>query len=392
MKSRFLGAIIASFPLLLGAALTAQDAPIGQNREYNFPLVAVQIALRQMGAYTGARLPTLDGFITMARAQMPQYQRPYYEYKIELEPTHSNHTLVHVAADISAWCEDPNGGQASYQGFASNGRLESDLLNRLSEYLAKNKADLVTEPQIMQRRIAGVRQQEAEAQQRIGDLQRQLATLQAAGNQQDPPEYVTVNRPKVVIRQAPEVRAASMLQAQQDDEFEVVSHRGAWLQVKLEDAAQGWVEASQVKSNRPAAPRSSVAAESGASALPTGYSIVRENVSDFSGDWAPLKGKTVLYAWARPVGSSLNVSPAAKLQFVESLLRDRGREALHDSQNKLDGIVVIFLDEGSGVAAASFSDVRQWLDGNLDDAAFLKKCSFDPPSQFSAEHPPARRR
>jgi Bacterial SH3 domain len=385
--------MILLLPLLLCFVAEAEIAPGGQDRQYDFPIVAVQTALRQMGAYTGSRLPTLDGFITMTKAEMPHYQRPYYEYKIDLEPVASNHTLVHVKANISAWCDDPGGGQASYQAFASNGRLEGDLLDRLAEYLAKNKSDLVTEPGVMEHRIAAVREQETEAQRRIADLQKQLEALQAAAAQTDPPEYVAVDRTHVVVRQAPQAGAAAVLQAQPDDEFEVLARRGAWVQVKLDDATQGWVEVAQVKLNQPAAKRATADSVSGGAATPTiGYTIVRENVSDFSGDWPPLKGKTVLYAWARPLGSSLNVSPTAKLRFVEFLLRDRGREALHDSQNKLDGIVVIFLDESSGVAAASFSDVRQWLDGNLTEAAFLKKCSLDPPSQFLAAAPPARHR
>jgi len=57
--------------------------------------------------------------------------------------------------------------------------------------------------------------------------------------------------------------------------------------------------------------------------------------------------------------------------------------ATHNSQNKLAGLVVIFLDQEGGVAAASISDIRRWLDGDLSNAAFLRKCSLDPPSQFT---------
>ena len=374
-------------PLLL-ALLKADTSPPAQDREFEFPVLAVQTALRQMGVYRGARLPTLDGFITMSKAQMPHYERPYYEYKIELESKSANKTVVHVKASISAWCQDPEGGQSSYQAFASNGRLESDLLDRLEGYLTNHKSDLVTEPEIVQRRIAEVRRQEAQAQQRIAELEKQLQALQTSRSQPDSTEFVSVPHPRVSIFAAPQERAAVMLRAQQDDEFEVLEHRGRWVRLRLEGDSEGWVEAAQVKSNRPpssvAARRAAPATEDGSSEANKGYTIVRENSSDFSGDWAPLKGKTVLYAWARPVGSRLNVSPAAKLKFVQSLFSSRGREALHNSQSKVDGIVVIFLDQEGGVAAAAFSDVRRWLDGDLSDAAFLKRCSLDPPSQFTA--------
>jgi len=46
--------------------------------------------------------------------------------------------------------------------------------------------------------------------------------------------------------------------------------------------------------------------------------------------------------------------------------------------------VVIFLDQQGGVAAASLDDIRLFADGSLSQEAFLKKCSFDPPSSFTA--------
>ncbi|HTR68345.1 MAG TPA: hypothetical protein VMH85_21370 [Terriglobales bacterium] len=374
---------IAQLALLLTLSLlaAADDSPIGKDRTYDFPITAVQAALRQMGAYTGARLPTLDGFITMAKAEMPHYTRPYYEYKIDLEAKGSAQTVVHVKANVSAWCEDAESGQSSYQAFASSGRLESDLLDRLADYLVNNKSSLVADPRVLETHIAEVRQQETEAQGRIAELEKQLQAPDPAANGAAGPEFVAVGRPRALVLSAPQEKAEVRLRAQQDDEFEVLEHRGRWLKVKLDDAADGWLDASQVKPDRP--PAENASGNSTTAAAPAGYTVVRENISNFSGDWAPLVGKTALYVWARPVGSSLNVSPAAKLKFIESLFSERGRVATHNSQNKLAGLVVIFLDQEGGVAAASISDIRRWLDGDLSNAAFLRKCSLDPPSQFT---------
>jgi hypothetical protein len=48
----------------------------------------------------------------------------------------------------------------------------------------------------------------------------------------------------------------------------------------------------------------------------------------------------------------------------------------------VDGIVVIFLDQRGGIAAATLEDIAHWTDGHLSQAAFLKKCSLDPPGAF----------
>ena len=61
---------------------------------------------------------------------------------------------------------------------------------------------------------------------------------------------------------------------------------------------------------------------------------------------------------------------------------ERYRQVAHSSQDPWAGIVVIFLDQRGGVAAASIDDIRLWEDGALTQQAFLKRCSLDPPSAF----------
>jgi len=74
------------------------------------------------------------------------------------------------------------------------------------------------------------------------------------------------------------------------------------------------------------------------------------------------------------------------LRFAESIFKERYREASHNSQNAVAGIVVIFLDQRGGVAAAALDDIGHWADGTLTQPAFLKKCSLDPPGAFEAAH------
>jgi len=78
------------------------------------------------------------------------------------------------------------------------------------------------------------------------------------------------------------------------------------------------------------------------------------------------------------------------LRFAERIFKERYREASHNSQNSVAGIVVIFLDQRGGVGAAALEDIGRWADGTLTQSAFLKKCSLDPPGAFEAARPKAQ--
>jgi hypothetical protein len=112
-----------------------------------------------------------------------------------------------------------------------------------------------------------------------------------------------------------------------------------------------------------------------------GFTIVREGSSIVSGDWSRLKGKQALYIWAQPTGPAL-AKAGSRLRFAESVFQERYREASHNSQNSIVGLVVIFLDQRGGVAAAALDDIGRWSDGTLTQTAFLTRCSLDPPGAF----------
>lgn len=344
-----------------------------QEREYPFPLAAVQAALQNVGGYGGNRLPSLEGFIKLEGVRIEQFQRPYYEYRIDLESPAPNRTLVRVKANVSAWYAAADETNSGYQALESNGRLESDLLDALSEYLKDKSAD----PSSLATRIAEVRQQRLDAEHRVAELQQQLRNLQAAKADLPPAEFVSVKRPATPILAAPAARASVVLRAQPEDDFEVLERRALWLRVALEESHSGWVKQSQVQASRAA-----TTPEARPAVGASGFTIIREVPSDFSGDWSRLKGKKALYIWARPQGSSLNLS-GDKLQFAQSVFMERYRHVAQDAQNPWAGIVVIFLDQKGGVAAASLDDIRLWASGSLTRQAFFKRCSMDPASAFT---------
>jgi hypothetical protein len=363
--------------LLLSAALPAEEIPKRpQEREYAASSATVKAALEQLGAYRGSRLPTLEGFIQTERVELDQYQRPYYEFKIELVPS-ADRTLVRVKANVSAWYADPKGAQSAYHSFESNGRLESDLLDRLSEYLNKHKATSA-DADSLTKQIAAVRQQRLEVERHISELEKQTPPPPTPGSST---QYVSLPKLHNSIFSAPDEHSPVLLRGQSEDEFEVLERRGAWVRLRLEDNRDGWVKSSQVLPNRPtSANASAVRGEVGSGT--NAFTVIREVSSTFSGDWARLKGKKVIYIWARPEGSSLNVKAGKKLRFAQATFSERYRQAVHGSQVSPEGIVVIFLDQQGGVAAATLPDIGLWVEGSITEPAFLSRCSLDPSSAF----------
>jgi hypothetical protein len=343
-------------------------------------VLAAKTALQQLGAYGGTRLPTLEGFVRTDGIKLEQFQRPYYEFKIELVPSGTDQTTVRVAAKISAWYTG-GGEQPGYKVLETNGRLETDLLDRLEESLQKNGPSVV-EPQQLSSQVAEVHRQRLEVEQRISAIEQKANSGEAATTQPDLAEFATVMKPDIPVLSSPAEKSNVLMHSQSEDEFEIVERRGSWLKVKMDDARTGWIQQSFVRTGKPVSTNQPTPAAGMQTSL-DGFTVLRENTQPFEGDWAILKGKTSRYIFVRPVGSSLNSSPVNKLRFAKTMFSERGRQTLHTSRNTLEGIVIVFLDQGGGVAAVSFEDIRLWLAGALSSNAFLKKCSLDPPSQFA---------
>jgi hypothetical protein len=120
-----------------------------------------------------------------------------------------------------------------------------------------------------------------------------------------------------------------------------------------------------------------------------GFSIIRQNEDEFAGDWQKLKGKKALYLFAQPDGSAMNMATGDRWQFVQNVFSDQYRQISHSPQSSIEGLVIIFMDQGGGVAAASLDDIRAWVEGTLTKTEFIKRCSLDPPSAFSTSQPAA---
>src|SRR6266581_2859778 len=132
------------FPLLLACGVLcgqvraqAQDSATVE-RTYPFSVDAVQKALQKIGGFGGGKLPILDGFVNST--DLERYDHPYFQYRVHLKPVDADTTLVGVEARISALYVNQDPAHPEYQSLPSNGRLESDLHDRLQQALRATTA------------------------------------------------------------------------------------------------------------------------------------------------------------------------------------------------------------------------------------------------------------
>ncbi len=179
-----------------------------------------------------------------------------------------------------------------------------------------------------------------------------------------------------------------LFRTQAEDEFEILELASGWAQVRLASDSTGYIQADELTlpPGLIEKPADTPAAKSATQTAPVqpdlGFSVSREDVTVFSGDWARLKGKKVLFVYAQPRGLLSDMgNEDAKLGYAKRIFESRYR-SVSQSKTDVEGVVVVFLGARGGVAAATLSDIQQWLEGGLPEAAFVNRCSLDPPTEF----------
>jgi hypothetical protein len=406
MKSRVAALVLCW--ALLGGCLWAQTEDTSViERSYSFSVEAVQKALQRIGGFGGGKLPVLDGFVTAA--DLDRYDHPYFQYRVHLKPVDANTTLVSVEAKISALHANQDPSKPEYQVLPSNGRLESDLHDRLQQALqgtsespsvpVKNKD--ASRPPSQEFALGKAAPAETTAQAQLAavlaerqSVREKTASLQAQIDQMKASDHAPANAPKVASVKRSGVGVMSrqnfggpvLFRAQAEDEFEIVELASGWAKVHLGPGSTGYIQADELTlpAGMTEKPPETAAAKSQAAPPPAdlGFSVSREDVTVFSGDWARLKGKKVLFVYAQPRGLLLDMgNEDAKLGYAKRIFESRFR-SVSQSNTDVEGVVVVFLGSRGGVAAATLSDIRQWLEGGLPDAAFVNRCSLDPPTEF----------
>jgi hypothetical protein len=394
-----------------------------QEKTFQASKTEVDKALQALQASSG-RLPILEGFVATAGA-LDRYQRGYYQYSIQVMPHGSRETGVRVTAKITAWYAGDTPAHSGYRVLDSNGRLESDLLDRLDESL--NGKSVVTSPETPARKTSPPtaassthpslpdnpgasstsafpvgratspalpsREQALAAKvspsvgdQRVQQLAQEAKNLEdILHNQARPQNLVSVKTSRTPIYDRPLDQAKVLFYAEAEDEFQLVDSAGAWVHVQISGISRGWVKRDHVTLPGDTPAGAAPAGESAgkgdrveAKSVP--FQPTREENSMFPGNWSVLRGKTVKIIWVQPTPGS-GASQASKIEFAKSVFR-KSYPQLSETKPTLAGVVIVFDSEDGGMAATTTAALQQWNAGHLSDSAFWKQCWLDPADAF----------
>jgi len=412
---------VALLALTLASAAKAQEQAIPYARTFAKPKAEVDQALKDLGAYAGQKLPTVEGFVATPPKPFSHYERAFYQLEIELFPGTGARggTVAQVRAKITAWYADPDPAKSGYEVLASNGRLEFDLLDRLDEKLGtappqagrsgqgsglsapKAKLDLSGVPGASQLTISTnssaapraselteLRSRREEAEKREQQLSEQLQELQEIQkNQSHPANLVAVKKSGTPVLARPAEGAKVLFLAAAGDEFEYLESDGAWLHVGISGVSRGYVRRGNVELtdfilSRIAAQDQAAAAKENVAP----FRVEREESSMFPGDWPSLKGKMVKIYTVQPISQDAKETDArAKLSFAAGLFR---KFAANDSEATVEGVVVIYDSADGGIIGATQDSVKQFAGETLSEDEFWKQCYFDPPEAFRSGSKP----
>lgn len=376
-------------------------------RTYPVSVEVIKRSLEEVGARSG-HLPMLDGF-AVGVSEGDHYEQPYFQYRVQTTALDGNSTRVKVEAKISAWYLDPKPSRSQYRSLQSNGRLEADLLDRLQDFLAgKSARSAVAPPSApsvasvrvpaaapqpkavgsLQEQLDAILAQRQAVRAKVSSLQAQIGELHAKQGQPAALRLASVKRSGVGVMSRMNFGGPVMFRAQAQDEFEVISRESGWALVRLSPDSTGYIQADEldlpdgVVEKAPGTAVATVAEPTPTQGADPGFSVREENVRVFSGDWARLRGKKVLFVYVQARGLLADLSgDSAKLAYAKGIFESRYHVAT-DKSPDVEGVVVVFLGNKGGVAAATLTDIRQWVEGGLAENAFLNRCSLDPPAVF----------
>ena len=387
--------LVANYCLAQNSAGSAPPALV--KRAFPQPVSEVAAALTKIQPTTSGELPTLDGFVISGPQALDEYKKPRYQCTVRTSKLPSGETLVRVSAKITAW---HNGAHSGYEVLASNGRLESDLLDRLQDALVPPYANKATgaradrvpdisAPMPQFSKSSGLVPPAEAAKRDNSNLEQEAASLEdILRNQSRPTNLVAVKLDQTPVLELPRSDAKVLFLASAEDEFEVLDANPAWVHVRISGLSRGWLRRSTIemlddseaaKTDAPA--RTETLGEAVVSPASAPFSVSSEEVGVFPGDWEPLKGKSArIISVQQAAGSGRITSPHDKLQFTVSVFR---KEALSPG---VDGLVLIFDAEDGGMIASTREVLDQWRRGTISEASFWKQCFLDPPEILGARN------
>ena len=443
MKRATLAARVAAMLVLVlraGTPVAAQGLPV--ERTYAHSEETVEKALAQIRPTAKGKLPTLDGFVGATDQPLERYSSGFYDCSIKVSSASPAGTLVRVTAKITAWYADSNPARSGYRTLPSNGRLESDLLDRLGEVLdpggsqggtgpASGQFTPSTSPPIPSGAfrlpnpsaglpdrpaaggvgtaalpassgagkegasgnaatpgsdLAATEAQRAQAEQRASELHTLALNLEEIlRNQSHPQDLAAVRKSFTPVYAKPLSGSQVLFTAESQDEFQILEVQPSWVHVQISGASRGWIRRADLEMPEGFA----VAPATGANPNPLGvvsFRMTRETVSRFPGDWQPLRGKMVKVFYVEPA-AGMATSAKEKLAFAKSLLTGINSESAI-GPNTIDGVVVVFDSADGGQISATLVDLKQLQEGKISDAVFWHRCWLDPREAFEESDRP----
>jgi hypothetical protein len=424
LRATFWVALLLAVPLT-AAAQSGNPPASPYERTYPLSKSAVEKVLKELQPSMRGRLPLLEGFALPGEHSFDRYRRAYYQSAVQVSSTASGGSVVRVSTKVTAWYEDSDPSRSGYQLLPSNGRLESDLLDQLTDLLAggsrvtdsgarssqslpaiappaasaktpaiaeKGNADRVTDepaisapmPQLpetgrtfsstleqglsAQRLASAKNSQNKLANPPDAELQEEATSLEEVlKNQAHPKNLVAIKKSGTPVVASPSLNGKTLFLASAHDEFEMLDYNIDWVHVRISDVPQAGANATLVAADL--------------------FQVTREETAPFPGDWEPLRGKNVKIISVQKIQEDEKNSGApAKLEYTKFLLEKNYTELAAKSQ-ELSGVVLIFDSVDGGMIAATLPTVQAWKAGTLTDAALWHRCYFDPPETFSISAP-----
>ena len=389
-------------------------------RDFPQSKLAIEKALRAMQANMAGRLPVLEGFATPAERPLDRYRRGYYQAIAEITPNPSGGCAVRIKVKVTAWLSDPSSAHPGYQLLTSNGRLESDLLDQLSEQLASTAANnpetrtVATNPSphAVQSEQASAPEPARKFPESTGSISSSMRDWAAAApsatekpaepsakadrslkaeadsleeilkNTSHPRNLVAVKKSGTPVVSTPSLTAKPQFLASMHDEFELLDFNADWVHVRISGLSRGWIWRNSVE--MPESIPDTAASSSTGNAAADLFHVVREETAPFPGDWEPLRGKSVKIISVQQVDeSSKSAGLTERLEYSKFLLEKTYMEIIEKKQ-EIQGIVLIFDSADGGMIAATAPVLQQWRAGTLTDSALWHKCFFDPPETFDS--------
>jgi hypothetical protein len=443
--------IFLAAAVVMVVARTASAQAGSYERTYRQSKIAVERALKELQPSLGGRLPALEGFAVAGDRPLNRYQRAYYQSAVQVSSTASGTSVVRVTTKVTAWYADAVPSHSGYQLLTSNGRLESDLLDQLTELLATNPGATSpsgtsgdgseeSTPALSSSSSPGASAKRPSREKRMADRGNAESSIPEPGpgspdtrNTFSPPSSIQQGLSAQQLADSknsrtPLDRQASTLEAEAASLEEVLknlAHPKNLVAVKktgtpvvaapsltgktlflatahdefeMLDYSADWVHVRMSGLSRGWIWRTSLEMPEGISDVPRAadsatpvaadlFQVTREEIAPFPGDWEPLRGRNVKIISVQKIQENEKNSGAQAKLAFAKSLLDKNYAELAAKSKEIAGIVLIFDSIDGGMIAATGPTVQQWRAGNLTDAALWHQCYFDPPETFSVSSP-----